>query len=98
MNPADIPQAVILWLLAQPAFITVVVNWLKSNPWIGSHPRETAAILNFLATTVLGSLLYMTVPATLRDPLSGLLTAVATGLTQGLLSTGLYEWIKPKTF
>ena len=97
MEPNKLLLAVFLWILAQPGIITLAVNKLKSIVWVSTHPKETAAILNFIASTVIGSLFYMYLPLEVNNAIVAFLTALATAITGSLLSPGYYEWIKPAT-
>jgi hypothetical protein len=39
-------MGILLWVLAQSSTVSLVVNALKSNPWVRAHPKLTAAVLN----------------------------------------------------
>lgn len=43
-----------VWLLGQGPIISLIVQGLKSIPWVQSHPRETVAALNLAASLAAG--------------------------------------------
>jgi hypothetical protein len=94
LNKGNAIFALGLWLLGQPFVIMFVTHWLKTFPFVQKNPKETAAILNVIANVVVGSLLFHSLPTTANQALVHAIVLVAQAVGG---STGMYEWIQPKT-
>ncbi len=85
-STGTIPERIAVWLLVQPAVITLVVNAIKGVKWVSDHPKAAAAILNTLGILA-GNYLFGVLPG---GALATFLQAVATSFG----SSGFYEWSK----
>ncbi len=94
LTKGNIPYALALWLLGQPFAIMWVTHWLKAYPFVANNPKEVAALLNVFANVVVGSFLFHSLPLTANQALVHFIVLIAQAIGG---STGMYEWIQPKT-
>jgi hypothetical protein len=94
LSKGNVGFALFLWLLGQPFAIMWVTHLLKAYPFVANNPKEVAALLNVFANVVIGSFLFHSLPLTLDRALVQFTIAVAQAIGG---STGMYEWIIPKT-
>lgn len=84
----NIIERVLLWILGQSTVITLIVNALKRNPWVASHPKATAAILN--TVTALAAIYGVGVLP------GGTLVTFLEAVSAAFASVGFYEYaVKP---
>ena len=88
MEPG-LAERALAWFLSQTALVTLIVNALKRYPFVRSHPKATAAILNALAIFA-ADFLYGIIPGSgLDDVLVKLVASIAAGFA----SSGWYEQV-----
>lgn len=82
-------ERLLAWFLGQTAIVSVVVSALKRYPFVRSHPKLTAAVLNTVVIFA-ADFLYGIIPGSgLDDVLVKFLTAVAASFG----SSGFYEQV-----